>query len=368
MAKPKQQRSAKSPPRKDWKPFGREDYAEVLRGLVHFSAKTINSNTPACGVRLGAGASRDLPYVAVATTEGVPADYTSTGTNGSNATALAQIAAALEGKTAELFLDTPAGEVALIQALTGEHLASPFETGTATVGMRLRQIIVQNAQGNDLALTPLQSAGFSSVLATRIDRLIEAQESEHKQYWRRGLLGIGGSNPQNAGRYVRAMSRPLFFRAPSENPELRAAYAIHHRGIPLAPPSALLKGYIRWRKPLLKAGGDTLPATLETREQEADFLRAVVSAIEERAAAARNQLERFSDELPGQKPLADGADALMHGLLHPLERSSAWKRDFAQRLHRAILDTVVEIDGEKQTIGVGEYESVHWISIIEEAL
>lgn len=371
MAKAKDAGKLKTVERKLWKPFGEAVYAEVMHGLVHFSAKTVNSNTPACGIRLGAEALAELPYVAVASTYSVPLDYTSSGTNGGNATVLAQISAALADNIDELFEGAIPGEIETIKILSQEILSTSFETGTAGVGMRLRQIIVQDAEGNDVALTPLQSAGFSATLAERIELLIEKQEGEHKYYWPRGFLGIGGSNPQNVGRHVRAMNRPLFFTAPTDKYSMRTAYALHHRGISLAPPKALLKDYIRWRKRLLSVGGGGLPSDAATRKKEVDFIRAVVAAIDERAATARRLLEDAMDDLPGQKLLADDvddADGLMHGLIFPAARTTAWKHDFAQKLHRRILDTAVKINGDEQTIGVGEFETARWVAIIEEAL
>ncbi len=364
----KEPKAKKAPERKAWKSFGLETYQEVMHGLVHFSAKTTNSNTPACGIRLGADRKVSLPYLAVSTLGSVPVDYTSTGTNGINATVVAQIAAATECNACELFDGIPPGEVEEIRGLAGEILATPFEIGTGTLGMRLRQVIVQDAQGNDLAITPLQSAGFSSVLDSRVRARQDANKDERKRYWQRGFLGVGGSNPQNVGRYVRAMNRPLFFIAPTENRDARAAYAIHHRGISLRPPSELLVDYIRWRKQVLSTAGGVMPSDAALREKEADFIREVVRVIAARAGAAHQHLEDSAEQLPGENLLADDIDGFMRGLLIPNERTVEWLREFAQRLHREIIDAKVHMDGEKQTINVGEYESARWVNIIEEAL
>ena len=48
-------------PSKAWKRFAETDYLEVIGKLVHFSAKATNSNTPACGIRVGVRDRRDLP-------------------------------------------------------------------------------------------------------------------------------------------------------------------------------------------------------------------------------------------------------------------------------------------------------------------
>ena len=364
----KEPKAKKTLERKPWKFFGREIYQEVMHGLVHFSAKTTNSNTPACGIRLGANRKVSLPYLAVSTLASVPEDYTSTGTNGINATVVAQIAAAIEGNVFDLFDGIPPGEAEEIRSLAGDILASPFEIGTGTLGMRLRQVIVQDALGNDRAITPLQSSGFSSVLDGRIRARQDANKDERKRYWQRGFLGVGGSNPQNVGRYVRAMNRPLFFASPSENRDIRVAYAVHHKGISIKPPHELLVDYIRWRKQLLSAAGAVMPSDTALREKEADFIRGIVRVIAARAKAAHQQLEDAAEQLPGENLLTDDMDGLMRGLLIPTERTVEWLREFAQRLHREIIDAKVHIDGEKQTINVGEYESARWVNIIEEAL
>lgn len=358
----------KAPERKVWKSFGLETYQEVMHGLVHFSAKTTNSNTPACGIRLGADKQPSLHYLAVSTLGSVPVDYTSTGTNGINASVVAQIAAAIEGNAHELFEGIAPGEMEEIQILAKKILEIPFESGTGTLGMRLRQVIVQDALGNDLAITPLQSAGFSNVLDARIRLRQDTNPEERKRYWQRAFLGVGGSNPQNVGRYVRAMNRPLFFAAPTENLDTRAAYAIHHRGISLKPPHELLVDYIRWRKQMLSAAGSLMPSDTALRGKEADFIREIVKTIAVRAEAARQQLVAAADQLPSEDLLADDVDGLMRGLLIPTERTSEWLREFAQRLHREILDAKVHVNGEWQTINVGEYESTRWVTIIEEAL
>ncbi len=368
MAKSKAQGKKKAPTRKAWKSFGREVYEEVMHGLVHFSAKTTNSNTPACGVRLGADHRVSLPYVAVSTIGKVPADYTSTGSNGINATVLAQISAAIDGNTGDLFDDVPPDEAAEIPPLAEEILSTPFDTGTGSIGMRLRQLIVQDADGNDQAATPLQSAGFSHVLADRIERIQNADQDQRKYYWPRSYLGIGGANPQNVGRFVRAMNRPLFFDAPTESKDIRAAHAFHHKGISLSPPQALLDGYIRWRKKMLRAGGGAMPSDDVLREKEDGVIRDIVRVIVGRAESAGHQLEAAMDTLPGRHLVAEDMDRLMRGLLIPSERTTAWVQEFAQRMHREILDARVYVDGEQQTINVGEYESARWVKIIEEAL
>jgi hypothetical protein len=71
---------AKTTPQKKWQDFPLELYQQEAAKLVHFSGKTINSNVPACGVRLARDSALDLPLVGVRTllADGVmvPLDYT----------------------------------------------------------------------------------------------------------------------------------------------------------------------------------------------------------------------------------------------------------------------------------------------------
>lgn len=357
-----------TPKRKLWKSFPREVYQEVLHGLVHFSAKTTNSNTPACGVRLGSDHRVLLPYVAVSTMGKVPVDYTSTGRSGINATILAQVSAVIDGNVNDLFDDVAPKEPMEILSLADKILPSPYEEGTGAIGMRLRQLILQDAEGNDLAVTPLQSAGFSEVLADRVAQRQSADTSDREHYWSHAFLGIGGSNPQNVGRSVRAMSRPLFFQAPTESKHIRTAYALHYKGISLRPPQALLEGYIRWRKGVQGAEGNAMPSGAVLRQEEGDFVREIVKVVVDRAEDARQRLKAAGDFLPGEHLVADDMDWIMRGLLIPSERTMEWVHKFAQRMHRQILDAKVWIKGERQTINIGEYEAARWVKIIEEAL
>ena len=361
-------RKKSAPKRKPWKSFTDEVYEEVLHGLVHFSAKATNSNTPACGIRLGADHRVSLPYVAVSTMGRIPVDYTSTGRNGINATVLAQVSGVIDGNVNDLFDNVPPEQPIKIRSLADKILPSPYEEGTGAIGMRLRQLILQDADGNDLAVTPLQSAGFSEVLADRIEQRQNADPSNRKHYWPRAFLGIGGSNPQNVGRSVRAMSRPLFFQAPTESKHIRTAFALHYKGISLRPPQALLEGYIRWRHKMRKAAGEIMPTDAVLLEKEGNFVHEIVKVVIDRAENARQRLESAGDLLPGEHLVADDMDWIMRGLLIPNERTMAWVHEFAQRMHRQILNAKVWVNGERQTIKIGEYESTRWVKIIEEAL
>ena len=349
-----------------WMHFTLKEYEEVLQELVHFSAKTINSNTTACGIRIDLSQKSNFPYLSIRSLKSVPVDYTKN--TGNKVTT--QTFVALEDNVRETYCDIPTGELEKIRLLAQDILAKPYEIGTHQVEERLRQIIVQDAKGNNLALTPLQSAGFNKILNQRIEVIEKAnKEKQNKKInWKRGQLNIGGSNTQNVGYYVFNMNRPLFFSAPHEDVSSRIAFALHFRGISLKLPYQLVVDHMNWRQKMMSMTGGEMPSDAKSRNKEIQFITEVVRVLLNRADNARQQLEEQKEKLLGNNLLSNQVDEVIRGLIIPSERTIKWIQDFAERLHREIIDTKVYIHGEYQTLGVGEYESVRWIKIIEDAL
>lgn len=352
--------------KKSWKPFSPKIYGETIAGLIHFSAKTVNSNTPSYGVRLGAEDRLDLPYVAVSTINAasLPPDYDKNA--GSNATVVAQVSAVIEGRLDEFesVLQADVGAIRAAQPV----LQTRFELSSLRVGMRLRQVIVQDEIGVDVALTPLQCAGFSVVLESRIEEELRSQPEDQHFRRPRGYLGTGGANPQNVGRHVRSMTRPLWFDAPKEDREIRKALAIHFRGIGLHVPATIISEYNDWRQALLRAHQGIMPADLDTRTKEVEFLRRMVGAVLDRGAKASTLLDRHLDHLPNAVKTPETMDSVMRGLLEPSLRNSEWVRDFAKKIVLEIIDSKVRINGVLHGLGIGQIESVGWVRIIEDLL
>lgn len=351
-----------------WVAYSPAKYRDTLQELVHFSTKTVNSNALPCGIRLGEADYVDWPYVAVSCLGPgeVPCDYF----RGANdAGVVKQALDALSGEPlAEKYANLPdVEELAAIQRASVQ-LGQAYAAGTGQVGIRLRQIIVQDGDGQDVALTPLQSAGFSHVLVNRLERELAEQPEGAKRYRARGYLGIGGANPQNVGRYVRDMWRPLWFQPPQEDGEIRQALAIHYRGIPLTPPPRLVQGYQDWRQALMALHGGRMPSDRDTRAQEAEFLRSVTAAIQGRAERARDLLNRYRDALPGQNLTDPDLPPHLRALLDSESRYRGWKRDLALALRREILDFRRYRHGETERLGIGDQDAAPWIGLIEEAL
>lgn len=350
-----------------WKSYPAETVKDTIRQFVHFSAKIVNSNTPAAGVRLSTEQKQDLPYLCVSTVgpSKVPLDYLKNA--GAAATIAKNLDAVAKGTVLQAFTDVPSEDIDTYRVGLADA-GTYYEAGTGMVGKRLRQIIVQDAEGNDIALTPLASSGFALLLQQRIEQEIHNSAPDTYRYRARGVLGIGGANPQNVGRHVRSLQRPLWYSAPAEDPELRKALAIHYRGISLSVPSALVLQYDRWRQDTLSAHGGVIPATAKNIDVEIAHLRRMIAAVLQRASAARTLLATHLDQLPSQKMVSPLVAADMRALLDPNERYAGWSFELARRIHVGILEKRIRVNGKLRNLGVGQRESHRWISIIEEAL
>lgn len=351
-----------------WVKYTQAKYSKAIGELVHFSSKTVNSNALPCGIRLGGEDYVDLPYVAVSTMQpgSVPCDYFK---GASGAGVIKQVADVLSGEPLSEKYESPPSEQELFFIHeASEQLRRAYAEGTRQVAIRLRQIIVQDGDGNDIALTPLQSAGLSHVLVSRIEDELAAQPEGQRRYRERGFLGLGGANPQNVGRYVRDMWRPLWFRPPQDHTDLRRALAIHYKGIRLAPPVRSIQEYHAWRSAVMAGNDGKMVSDADRRAKEADAIRAITAAIRSRADRARELLIEYLDDLPNKAITAEDLDKTMRALLDPEQRYRGWKRDFAVALRRKIIDFKLRIDGEWISMGIGDRESERWITIIEEAL
>jgi hypothetical protein len=364
MAANKKEKSSVATP---WKSFPASIVQNVVSDLVHFSAKVVNSNTPAAGIRISDDVKLNLPYVCVRTIGPslVPLDYIKNA--GPPATVAKNLDAVLQGTVHAKFTDVPDDDVTLYN----ESLAAAshhHEIGLESVGKRLRQIIVQDNDGNDVALTPLTSAGFGALLEKRLEKEIADSDPKTFRYRRRGYLAVGGANPQNVGRHIRSLQRPLWFTAPIADQRLRKALAIHYRGISLRVSPSLLKEYYQWRQRLLDRYGGVIPSTLETRDVEVNFILRMVDDLVNRAATASDQLGRYQEQLPGKEKTSPELPSDLRALLDPSLRYAGWNRALAKRVHLGIVEQKIMVGGKLRNIGVGHQESNRWETAIERAL
>ena len=139
--------------------------------------------------------------------------------------------------------------------------------------------LLPTAEGIDdkdyVAVTPLNAAGLSELIGQRVAADIAQKKAreEKPQYRNRALLGYGGSNPQNVGRWVRSMGRAMVFDSPTEEPAVRKAYAIFYNGLQLREQlKPQLDAYAQWRHKELVVNRGRMNGDLVSRSQEAALL------------------------------------------------------------------------------------------------
>lgn len=330
-----------------WKSFTPEEYqAEIGRG-VHFTIKGVNTNAAACGVRLGLKSGRSDPYISMVTTLSeecrFPLDYTSN--RGSLATVFKQVSNVAGWDDAAPHPDTPPAErAATLEALRTAQATNHLEQEEgAPISPRARQVLFPDGQNGYVALIPLSAPAFAGAMHQRWQAWREARESAGsknrlKYPLRRAFMGFGGTNPQNAGRLIRQMQTPFVFSGPTENPEVRSAYAIHFRGASLRLPPEQMQAYRTWREQIVRDGH--IPTEVKLREQEAAILAELSRILLHRGQRARDLLEKYKEKLPnGGEPLLDpGADPVPAGLVEPSQRPRGWPRAFAEQLARFIAE------------------------------
>ena len=268
---------------------------------MHYSAKTVNSNAFAAGIRLASNDTLDAPYLTVSSIgpQQVPVDYLQNA--GRIATHHKKFGALHDPAQRARFVAVPADEEAAMAAAL-PLLLEGAEHGTHLVDARLRQVLLPTADGIDdknyVALTPLNAAGLGELIGQRVEADIEQKNArdEKPQYRNRALLGYGGSNPQNVGRWVRAMGRAIVFDAPQEQPEMRKAYAIFFRGLQLREQlKPQLGAYAQWRHKELVANQGRMNGDLASRTQEAALLTEIAKrALALGQAAEAHQLQHWA--------------------------------------------------------------------------
>ena len=358
MAKPKSKE-----PAQDWAEFPLEQYRQTAEQLVHFSCKTVNSNAPPGGVRLNATAALDWPVVSVRTLLAagvdIPLDYTKN--TGKTATIVKKMRQVALDETPK---NVAPEQVQALLAVVKQATATPYEEGTAEVSTRLRQILLPQGPGCYVAVTPLGSTGFSAVLNRKI---IELRKREPDWRWRRGYLGYGGSNPQNAGSLVREMRTPLVFQAPLEDSLTQRVLALHYRGVTLRLPHRRMVAYRAWRDGQLAQGSGVMLSDARRRQQEAEHVQEIARVLLKRGALARDLLREYQDRLPrlpGATSLLDPqlTDSVARGLIEPESRAADWAAAFGQRVARAMTSYRFGTQGSMMLATPAVAQLAQWIA------
>lgn len=338
--------AAVEPPKWAELPYGL--YAQTAAELVTFSLKTVNSNAPAGGIRLGPEQALNLPYVSARTLLGAgetPAlDYMANA--GKTATAVKQMNQVQEGVAT-----APADEAARLLHTLADATAQGAQIGVDKVSLRARQLLLPRQDGY-VAVTPLSAGGVSRQLRHAVrahnERLREAP-NDQQQRIPLAVFGLGGSNPQNVGSLVRDMQRPLVCFAPTENRQLKAVLALHFQGLAIRLPPDLLRAFRDWCADCRRRHGGRISTNMLTRDAEIDHIRSISRVVLAQGEAARQRLLMHRDVLPGGgAPLVSAqADPVARGLLDPTLRDSDWPRAFAACLAEQIADHRFNDDQEE---------------------
>ena len=336
-AKTPEVKAVKAPKLKLWKALTTDVVRARLATSVHFSSKPVNTNAHASGVRLGSDEAIGLPLIGLVSTSTNRrvVDYQDGAVAGA---LLSQCASVVEGTVADNYKDVPAEQLVLVRDQT-TILDQRAEVGTHTIDPRLRQVLFPtDTKTGYVSLTPLHSSVFSAHLRARLQAEIQ-RRADAGDPMRRTITQIlvGGSKAQNVGRIalVGSMQRALVFGAPQESPELRAAYALFHKGVRISSlvNRKTLAELAAWRESKRNDDG-ILESTADLREQERQIImrigrEAIVSLDKQREIVAP-----YVDELGGWA--SDELGEFERSLLDESVRSRTWAYEFAQCLLRVV--------------------------------
>jgi len=361
-AAPKAKKSAAEKPQ-EWKREASPEvaYTASIREAVHYSAKTVNSNAFAAGIRLASDDTFDAPYLTVSSIgpQQVAVDYLQNA--GRIATHYKKFGALREPAQRARFIHVPADEEAVIAAAL-PLLLEGAEHGTHFVDARLRQVLLPTADGIDdenyVALTPLNAAGLSALIGQRVEADIEQKKARNEKphYRDRALLGYGGSNPQNVGRWVRAMGRAMVFDAPQEQPAVRKAYAIFYKGLQLRDQlKPQLDAYAQWRHKELIVNRGRMNGDLASRSQEAALLTDIANrALALGRAAEAHQLQPKNWALdPDVELTSDKLASIEREIVDTRLRDGTFNKRFALWVTGLVKSHLYHPPGEPGLISVG---------------
>lgn len=312
MAEPKEDK------KKQWLSLGKEAYLSAYHKMVHFSAKAVNSNASAAGVRIVDLA--DLPYISVSSVgpASVPLDYF----NGANTAAASnQINSVVLENLMDRFKEINEDEVCFIKQMSTSY---DFADLAGEIDCHLKQIIMPDEEGNDLCLTPLHSSGLSRLINDTERRI--AQENDDKKFslFRHAGMNYGGSNTQNIGGLANELKKPLFFGAPEEDMDIRKSLAIHYKGFSYMP-AAQVDDYLDWFD---EACTPDKSKTMLQKLEEERLLKMIVRSTFQEADRQFAYLTKNKANFPGEQLLSSDLNRVFHGLVFDEERNNNWFIDF----------------------------------------
>jgi len=330
------------PKTKPWKTYGIAAYLAQAENLATHTTKGVNTNAAGDGVRVSPGNRNDIPYACVLSErEPVELDYT----NGATASPITEQIDAVLKDDFHRFSGVDEAECATIRERVLPVLEQPMIAGPS-VSPRLRQIIVEDSQSGDIVLTPLHSGGFSLRLKAILEAELEATLAETGKsttaFFDDVVMKVGGDKGQNAGRMhlIGAMQNAYRFAVPlkEEDPGIRKAISVWHRGISLRIPYALLEEYASYLNKLQysdKQKGLPLQRTQRRMDKEAVHIAAMVKHLLDRADRNINLLRPYVGNIL-EGFCSPDLPLLQRGLLDKGLRDDQWKTIFAESLAQNI--------------------------------
>lgn len=352
-----------------WVAFGHDDYRDAVKDLVHFSAKAVNSNSTAGGVRLDDSCLVDLPYVSVSTygPSKVLLDYQVMDTKKSQV--IKQMNAVMKGTAQSRFDGVTQQEEDMIKDI---YRSVSMSEMIGTPDCRLKQIIMPDEDGNDTRLTPLHSAGLSDALLAAIDseansRMEAVEGDDAKKRISRAIryakMPFGGGNPQNIGGLIRSMQKPLMFVPPTEDFEMKRVFSIFHKGVDYVSKKCI-EEYLDWRD---------VPQQVddEYRTTEQAMIQKIVAVALKRGKQAFEALSDHQKHL-GDELLSNEVKPVERGLIISAERNAEWRNAFAMELGNEIANYKRQrtVNGRTMNVdsAIGSDEKMRLVSMISKGV
>lgn len=390
--------SGKKEEKLEWKSKTLEEYREWIPQFVHFSSKSINSNTDT-GIRIDAKQGLPgLPYVSARALIGkgkeLPLDYCKGGA----------VVAGVCANVAKILRDDPNASLAgeeeknFVRSEIGKIADEAYESSSEYIDHRLRQVLLPKEDQEDgyLAITPITSSGLCGLLLDSGDGIVIRHNNEvwearktngngklEKRLIKRAFLGIGGSNPQNVGCFARAMQRPVFLTAPRANVNQRQAFSLYYKGISIdfvknPKLNRLLQKYIDFRKKRkLDIEANSLQfnpgrTNLDARQEEVRIVDMIAKTVLDLAEEARQCLLECQDVLPFDYN-QDGSRALcspsvkeeIRALLDAGQRENQWPRKMARLTGFAMENA--KLTKDQYRLVLDQSGSASLLSLLEDA-
>lgn len=195
-----------------WTPLEKPDLGFAAEGFIHLNPKTVNSAVSGLGFRLPHGqVRRDLPYIALSILGAGHRDLDFTEGGAAAIRKPRQIKDGIVGQPAGmpwqssgvLWTNVPANDVKVLSE--GHVLETRLRQAHAIIPDKvpplLRQVIVPDAQDQDLVLSPMGGMGLNRQILERLENESKRRnpDGSFSRFWRVAVNNLGGSKPQNLG-------------------------------------------------------------------------------------------------------------------------------------------------------------------------